>query len=186
MQNIRRQNPPCNVACCRNVFRSDILSERVAEIQKNDTSCGRIVSEDRCSFSAPFLSFEFQAFFPRESADGERVRHEAIGNRFELSVERPIQFGFDDHGTEADHRVIAWDRTIRFNVDHYVRYVEIPLKKSGPDSILVVEHNGQPCEGGSLVILIGRSSVLWRHAVRCRSIFVWSLVLWVLAGEICI
>lgn len=73
-------------------------------------------------FHDAFRVVEFEALVSCESADSERVRDELFGDRFELPVKRAVQFRFDDHRTEADHRVVARNRTIGFNVNHDIRH----------------------------------------------------------------
>ena len=43
-----------------------------------------------------------------------------LGDRLQPAVERPVQGRLHDDGPEADHRIVAWDRAIGFDIDHDV------------------------------------------------------------------
>ena len=63
---------------------------------------------------------ELQRLFPRETAHLECLGNPLVGDRLQPSVERPVQGRFDHDGPEADHRIVARDRAVRFHVHHDV------------------------------------------------------------------
>ena len=63
---------------------------------------------------------ELQRLLAGEAADLEGLGNPLVGDRLQPPVERPVEGRLDDDGPEADHRVVARDRAVGFDVHHDV------------------------------------------------------------------
>jgi hypothetical protein len=63
---------------------------------------------------------EPETLLSREIADGQGLRDKRVGNWFELALESAFESRFHNDRPEGDHRVIARNGAVRFDVDHDV------------------------------------------------------------------
>src|SRR5262245_4852032 len=63
---------------------------------------------------------EGQRLCAREAGDCQRLRDPLLGNRLKAAIEARLQYVAYQHSAEADHAVVAGDRTVRLHVHHHI------------------------------------------------------------------
>jgi hypothetical protein len=88
-----------------------------------------------CCMTA-FRIIETQGFLPAETAHLKGFGNPLLRDQSQLAVKRRAARRLDGHGTEADHRVVAGDRTIGFDIDHDVGHVGSAFSRCQQTNVL--------------------------------------------------